>query len=61
MPGPFITKQLSIFPSRSTLKEVEAEGLAQLPITSPNELIALMRLQQNTILKLFNKRKVDLI
>jgi len=51
MTGPSITYQESIFPSRSTLKEVEAEALSQLPITSSNELIALLRLQQNTLIR----------
>ncbi len=52
MPGPNITEQPSLFPTRNTLEEVESEALAQLPITSPNKLVALMRLQQNTLIKM---------
>lgn len=57
MPGPLITKQQSIFPSRNTLKEVEQEGISQLPITTSNELIALLRLQQNTLIKQLTEGK----
>lgn len=44
--------QKSLFPVRQSLQEVEQEAMAQLPITSPNQLIALLRLQQNTMLQL---------
>lgn len=44
--------QLTLFPARTTLKEVMQEGLAQLPITTNNELIALLHLHQNTIINL---------
>lgn len=45
-------KQLTLFPTRTTLKEVMQEGLAQLPISTPNELIALLHLHQNTVINL---------
>lgn len=57
MPGPLINEQQSIFPSRNTLKEVEQEGISQLPITTSNELIALLRLQQNTLIKQLTEGK----
>ena len=59
MPGPNITEQQSLFPSRDTLDEVESEGLAQLPITSPNKLVALLRLQQNTIIKMMSAGEIQ--
>ena len=45
-------KNLSLFPCRDSLQEVEQEALALLPITSANQLIALLRLQQNTLVAL---------
>ena len=50
MPHPKVI-QLSLFPARDSVKQVVAEGLAQLPITNENELITLLRLHENTILK----------
>lgn len=44
-------KQLSLFPVRDSLEEVIQEGLAMLPITNPNQLIALLNMQANTIHK----------
>lgn len=44
--------QLSLFPVRKSVAQVIAEGKAQLPITTANELIALLELHQNTILSL---------
>jgi hypothetical protein len=44
--------QLSLFPARKSVKQVIAEGKAKLPITTENELIALLELHQNTILSL---------
>ena len=44
--------QLTLFPARTTLKEVMQEGISQLPITNTNELIALLHLHQNTLLNL---------
>ena len=41
--------QTSLFPIRESLQQVEQEAIAQLPITTPNQLIALLRLQQNTL------------
>lgn len=45
-------QQNSLFPTRDSLQEVVDEALGKLPITSQNELIALLQLQQNTILQL---------
>lgn len=42
--------QPSLFPTRETLEEVFQEALAQLPITDPNELVALLQLHQNTLI-----------
>tara|TARA_B110000285_G_C15136495_1_gene627300 strand:+ start:3355 stop:3540 length:186 start_codon:yes stop_codon:yes gene_type:complete len=61
MTGPPITEQYSIFPSRNNLAEVEAEALSQLPITSPNNLIAILRLQQNTLIKELNAERMPII
>jgi len=40
---------LSLFPYRETLEEVTEEAIASLPITTHNELIALLEIQRNTI------------
>jgi hypothetical protein len=47
----FYEQQLTLFPTRDSVELVEAEGVAMLPITEPNDLIALLRLHENTILK----------
>jgi hypothetical protein len=59
MTGPPINKQQSIFPTRNTIAEVEAEALSQLPITHPNDLIAILRLQQNTLIKQLEGRQLN--
>ncbi len=41
--------QTSIFPTRDSLQQVEQEALASLPITEPNQLIALLQMQANTL------------
>lgn len=43
--------QTSLFPSRESVKEVEAEAIASLPITSANQLIQFMRLSNNTLIE----------
>jgi len=45
-------EQLTLYPTRDTLKEVIQEGLSQLPIDNPNELVALLHLHRNTVLNL---------
>ena len=50
------TQEESLFPTRDTVQEVVQEGLAKLPISNPNELIALLQLHQNTVLSLAEKR-----
>lgn len=42
--------QLNLFPTRDTLEQVEQEALAMLPITSENQLLAVLRMAENTIL-----------
>lgn len=49
--------QMSLFPLRESLQQVEQEALAQLPITTPNQLIALLRLQQNTLQHLMRTQR----
>lgn len=50
-------QQLSLFPSRETLEQVVQEGIAMLPITNPNQLIALLNMQANTIHKQLEIRR----
>jgi len=52
MPPVSNVRQISLFPHRDSLQQVEQEALAQLPITNSIELIALLRLQQNTLYSL---------
>jgi hypothetical protein len=48
-----------IFPHRQTLEEVRQEALAALPIVNPNELMALLELQKNTIRHISELQEVD--
>jgi hypothetical protein len=41
--------QISLFPTRDSLQQVEQEAIASLPITEPNQLIALLQMQANTL------------
>jgi hypothetical protein len=41
-------EQLSLFPTKDTLEEVTQEGLAMLPISNPNQLVALLNMYLNT-------------
>ena len=41
--------QTSLFPTRDSLQQVEQEALAALPNTEPNQLIALLQMQANTL------------
>ena len=41
--------QTSLFPTRDSLQQVEQEAIAALPITEPNQLIALLQMQANTL------------
>lgn len=47
----------SIFPTRDTLEEVIDEAKAQLPITDEHTLVALMKIQENTLLAIQNKEQ----
>ena len=57
MPSVKEPEQLSLFPARNTLEEVEREALATLPITSPNQILTLLRLYGNTLIKQLNEAK----
>ncbi len=46
------TRQQSLFPTAASLEEVFAEAKAQLPITTENQLVALLQLHSNTVLTL---------
>jgi len=48
-------QQLSLFPARDSLKHVEQEAIAQLPITEPRQIHALLQIQQNTIFNLIKQ------
>lgn len=50
-------EQLTLYPTRGTLKEVIQEGLSQLPINNPNELVALLHLHHNTVINLMSKQE----
>jgi hypothetical protein len=50
-------EQLSLFPTRNSLDEVEQEALAALPITSPNQILAMLRLYGNTLERQLEKVK----
>jgi hypothetical protein len=52
MADPKIPQQHPMFPTRDSIKQVVDEGVALLPITTPNQLIALLHMHQNTILHL---------
>jgi hypothetical protein len=49
MTTPTTMEQLSLFPRRDTVQQVINEGIASLPITNQNDLLALLYLHQNTI------------
>lgn len=49
MPTKATLEQMTLFPRRDTLQQVIDEGLALLPITTPNQLLSLLYIQQNTI------------
>lgn len=48
-------EQQNLFPVLGDLNEVQQVALSKLPITDPNELISILRLQQNTLLDLLEK------
>ena len=50
-------EQLTLFPARDTLKEVIQEGVAQLPIDNPNDLVALLHLHHNTIINIADSQE----
>ena len=51
-----LKEQLQLFPCRESVEEVEKEGLALLPITSPNTLLSLLRTMQNTAIAVKNNK-----
>lgn len=49
-----------LYPSRDHVDEVRDEALAMLPITNPNDLLMVLGMHQNTILKqMDNSTHVD--
>ena len=52
-----MAQQQSLFPVRSSVQQVEKEGLAMLPITAPNQLLTLLRMHQNTIIHLADQER----
>jgi hypothetical protein len=48
--------QLTLFPSRDSVQTVFEEARAQLPITTENQLIALLQLHQNTLIRAIEKQ-----
>ena len=45
-----IPQQLSLFPTANCIEEVEEQAIASLPITTRNQMIAILRHAENTIL-----------
>ena len=50
-------EQKTIFPSKGSLQQVKEEATASLPITTENELIALLNIQENTIYRLIEEHR----
>ena len=50
-------EQLSLFPTADSVEEVIAEASAQLPITNHNQVVALVRLLENTIANIYARRQ----
>ena len=50
---------MSLFPARASVEIVEQEAKAMLPITETNQLLALLRLMENTVLGLKPTKKDD--
>ena len=44
--------QLSLFPTYDSLEQVMAEAKADLPITTTNQLVALLQTHENTLIHL---------
>lgn len=49
---------VSLYPARDSLGQVQDEAIAQLPITSANQIVALLRLHENTMLNIM-RGKID--
>lgn len=43
-------QQMSLFPTAHSIEAVEQQAIANLPITTPNQIIAILRHHENTIL-----------
>ena len=52
-------QQQSLFPAKNSVKELEQEALMQLPITDANQLLTLLRTQQNTIISEIEREGVS--
>jgi hypothetical protein len=57
---PSLLAQQSLFPVADSLEDVVAEGITRLPITTQNELVALLYLQQNTLIHLLATQDTEL-
>lgn len=49
-------EQQSLFPARDSLREVIEEAKASLPITNPNQLVSILQLHENTLIKQLEKQ-----
>ncbi len=50
---------LGLFPVMDSLESVIDLGLSQLPITTPNELMAVLMTYHNTLIKVQHEQKAD--
>ena len=50
-------EQLSLYPTMDSLQAVIEQANAQLPIATRNELVALLAVQTNTVLKLIEEQE----
>ena len=58
MPTKATLEQMTLFPRRDSLQQVIDEGLALLPITTPNQLLSLLYIQQNTMAAIHQRAPV---
>ena len=49
-------EQLTLYPTLDSLQAVLEQANSQLPIASKNELVALLAIQTNTVLKLIEEQ-----
>jgi len=51
------TKQFNLYPTLDSLQAVIEQGSSQLPITTKNELVALLAIHTNTVLDLIKQEE----